>query len=162
MLGDALSCRASPLKKTIHRIVFLIHPLRSARCKGFRSLRAATRGFTPRPDKPFRKRLDRKLLIFWLNTNSPKFTSLRFPASREQVQEKRLPFGKRFSNIVMKVDMSSSLAEIAGCERGDRAVRSGGRHLTDLFRAAVPRHENSRGLCRAALVGGGIARLVEL
>ena len=38
---------ASPFAKTVHRTVFAIHPLRSARSIGFRSLRAATRGYAP-------------------------------------------------------------------------------------------------------------------
>ncbi len=45
-LGDALSFRASPLKKTIHRIVFLIHPLRSA-LRNFSAAQGQRRGLRP-------------------------------------------------------------------------------------------------------------------
>ena len=52
------SLAGRPLLKNNPPDCFLIHPLRSARCKGFRILRAATGGYSP-PDsrKPFEKGL---------------------------------------------------------------------------------------------------------
>ena len=54
--GDALSYRASPLAKTVHRTVFAIHPLRSARSIGISRSAERDEGLrAPRPARPFEK-----------------------------------------------------------------------------------------------------------